>query len=97
MKRNARTLLMDTTPMTVGVDSPSRALIKKKNNLQNNLTLQHKQGLVGNNELTQLDDRSIVTAKPFVNYYVSLKKFSQLYSPLSSFFGRRTEQTEHSN
>lgn len=46
MKRNARTLLMDTTPMTVGVDSPSHALIKKKNNLQNNLTLQRKQNLV---------------------------------------------------
>ena len=39
-------LLMDTTPMTVGVDSPSRALIKKENNLQNNLTLQRKQNLV---------------------------------------------------
>ena len=82
MKRNARTLLMDTTPMTGGVDSPSRALIKKKNNLQNNLTLQRKQGLGGNNELTQLDDRSIVTAKPFVNYYVSLKKFSANFTLL---------------
>lgn len=82
MKRNARTLLMDTTPMTGGVDSPSRALIKKKNNLQNNLTLQRKQGLGGNNELTQLDDRSTVTAKPFVNYYVSLKKFSANFTLL---------------
>jgi len=79
-----------------GVDSPSRALIKKKNNLQNNLTLQRKQNLVFHQ--VKKASEVISDGKTFCELLCQFEEiFRKLYPPLSSFFGKRTDQTEHSN
>ena len=97
---------MDTTPMTVGVDSPSHALIKKKNNLQNNLTLQRKQNLVFHH--VKKASEVIMNLRNWtteVQWRQNLlwtimsiwRNFPQTLPSFKQFFGKRTEQTEHSN